>query len=291
MDSVMLDSDTNNCTDDTQASEITAETIAYAARFEHGPRWRWQTAKRFASRDPTDLTNRFDKVIEAAMQWIRSSGIDVLADVKTAGAITCAVAIDQDPAQKLAIQARLLSRQSLDQVALRCRVSVNAVIAYQQLFFDVTDHWCARNWVMIHLDPTINGRQSKLASYALKAAFFGGEHVCEAWLEHFPHLDVNETHNPRTAEGRLRERMECGFQASCLPPLMQLRQIEVAYTSSAITRVPNSRLPDLVKRSISQTVFSALADGLHVPTSDDDHPSSHLFARGDERTVRFEDVA
>ncbi len=291
MDSVTVDFNTNDRAGDTEASDITAETIADTARFVHGLRWRWQTAERFASRDPADLTYRFDKVIEAAMEWIRSSGIGVTANTKTANAVACAVAIDKDPAQRFAIQARLLSRQAFDKVASRCRVSVNVVIAYEQLFFDVSNYLSARSWILIHLDPVMDDGHSNLTSYALKAAYLGGEHVCEAWLEHFSHLSVDETHDLRTEQGRLRERMECGFLASCLPPIMQLKQVHVAYTSTAITRVPNSRLPDLVKRSIDQAVFDSLADCLRVPTSDDDDPPSQVFAESDERTVRIEDVA
>jgi hypothetical protein len=109
------------------------------------------------------------------------------------------------------IQARLLARQPVDEVARRTGVPVAVVNAYQGLFFDVVDCLDARDWVLVRAIGmgTWSGKAFPDHGALLKCfAYFGGPLVLEAVL---PYLvggkDLFDPPLDLSTEGGRREQV------------------------------------------------------------------------------------
>jgi hypothetical protein len=137
----------------------------------------------------------------------------------------------------LMIQAWLLARQPIDEVARRTGVPVAVVNAYQGLFFDVVDCLDARDWVLGHAIwmGAWGGKAFPDHGALLKCfAYFGGPLVLEAVLPYLvggkdlfdPPLDLS------TEEGRREQVVRLAVATQMLPQgaaidkrLYQIREI------------------------------------------------------------------
>jgi hypothetical protein len=120
------------------------------------------------------------------------------------------------------VQARLLARQSFEEVARRTSVPAEAVKSYEALFFNVVGHLAARDWVMtqaILRGHPASGATAQAAVLLKRFGYFGGAAVLESVMPYvIGGRDLwADPPDLATAQGRLDQKVRITVALEMLP--------------------------------------------------------------------------
>lgn len=197
--------------------------------------WRMRRA-RWLARRKRDGDPRYDDTETLrALRYLRAKRDDNteegFADIELAEEIH-----NGNKARRLEIQARLLARQTPEQVAKQLGLSAKAVVAYEALFFHIKDRLNATHWI---IKRAIKGRvfsqsrESQPDVTAKSFAYFGGVRIAELVLPFLLHNTGPLTEPVRldTAEGRTMEKARLAILIQSLPSDAQTnRRLAMAYS-------------------------------------------------------------
>src|SRR5262245_46423013 len=119
------------------------------------PAWRWERAQALVRQGRYVSPRRDDAPTGRAVRYLRQlrrcrQGTQLRKLAVTYHDIHAARQLhERGGTAVVAVQARLLARQSFEEVARRTSVTVEAVKTYEALFFNVTDHLDAKDWVVV----------------------------------------------------------------------------------------------------------------------------------------------
>lgn len=119
------------------------------------PGWRWLRAQYLVDNGMNATRRRDDEPTRRAVHYLRDMGyahgrlprrlIAIYSDIHAARSIH-----EGDSRTALDVQARLLARQTAADISRMTGVATSAIEAYERLFFSVSDHLDAKDWVMSH---------------------------------------------------------------------------------------------------------------------------------------------
>lgn len=137
--------------------------------------------------------------------------------------------------RRLEIQARLLARQTPEQIAKRVDLPAKAIVAFEALFFHVQDRLNATEWIRkqaIKGEIFTPSREAQTDVIAKSLAYFGGVQVLELILPFLLH-NAGPLAAPvqlDTAEGRTMEKARLMLLAQSLPSDAQTnRRLTMGY--------------------------------------------------------------
>jgi hypothetical protein len=215
-----------------------ADPTYWLPGFYRSPQWRMLRAQYRLETGAVHDPRVDDQGVEVAMQLqvppASSQRTDVPQDVLAAFELWLA-----DETLRQLLEARLLTSQSISEIAAACSLSPEVVNAYHTLFFDVRERLHARDWVMVmavrsHPLNDFDGPQPRgVWAYS---AFTGGPRVLEAVVavtlnQPFPAW-LMETlgDNPQREEAYLRLKIKLALaimtakSSSPLGSLIELHQ-------------------------------------------------------------------
>ena len=187
------------------------------------PDWRWLRAQSLVEHGKYITRHRDDKMTGHAVRYLRCCARSSTKVGKQFSAIQAAHRLFLDGGQtKLLVEARVLARQSVEEIAGLTSLPTEVVHSFESLFFDCRPYLKARDWIMAQ---AIKGHEVvKLAGpdrgAVLKSfAFAGGPKVLEAVLPYLlGNRDVFEFPlDLTTPEGRHELRTRLAVAAALLP--------------------------------------------------------------------------
>jgi hypothetical protein len=192
------------------------------------PAWRWRRAQWLAQRGRRCSCRRDDVETRSADGYLRAlarsrPGTPFAAILRRYPAVHGAHQLhEQGGALRVEVQARLLARQSTEEIARRTSVAVEVVQRFEALFFNVIGHLHARDWIVTHaigwwrFDPS-RGRDP--ATLLRAFGYHGGPLLLDAALSYLlgERMRVPPALDPLTPEGRLDRAMRMAILIETLP--------------------------------------------------------------------------
>ncbi|MBI2823150.1 MAG: hypothetical protein HYX69_00500 [Planctomycetia bacterium] len=185
---------------DLDSAEEQHELLAQLALFleaEHvnpcrKPWWRWELAGALSSALSLDDIGSLDPALARAAR-LRRSLQAAPADALPADLTDMAVAyqITQMELRKWHLQARLLARETTEEIADRTGFSEATVDFYEEVFFNVRPHLSARGWIRATVLEAIMD-QSERAFQLAELGYLGGPCVLESVIDGFADYPVEE---------------------------------------------------------------------------------------------------
>ncbi|TWU51146.1 hypothetical protein Poly59_27360 [Rubripirellula reticaptiva] len=248
--------------DGLERERMPAEESRKVFRFSLGPAWRWEKAQLVALRrriskrvecDSTfwQLVNHFYE-LPKEMHESLCGGLQL--DTAAAEAIFV------DPIARLNVEARILARQSPEEVAARTGCAAQTVRDYCSIFFDVLENLGASSWLAVHVFHPEGEFANDLHSVVLRDAYQGGSAVCEHWLERLPVL--GQECDLTTEFGREVKRLELHVRRSQLQRQAPLELGKAAVRIGNLS--PHERVgfidaSEVVERHIAQSLGDILS--------------------------------
>src|SRR5262249_16161037 len=185
------------------------------------PDWRWCRAQWLARRGRRCSCRRDDVETRSAASYLRAlarsrPGTPFTAILRRYPAVHGAHQLrEQGGAVCVELQARLLARQSAEEIARRTSGAVGVVERFGGLFFKVISRLDARDWIVTHavgwwrFDPS-RGRDP--ATLLRAFGYHGGPLLLDAALPYLlgDRMRVPTALDPLTPEGRLDRAMRMG---------------------------------------------------------------------------------
>lgn len=166
------------------------------------PEWRWSAAMDYISRQKEVARSEKSEQIWQAMRYLQSYEAN---DCPTTAAIRRACEINRDPLYRLQIEARLLARYTLKEVAYKTSEPPVVVLWYHDLFFDVLPRLQAKAWLSGVLFDPFSKHTNLFTKSVLRDSYYGRKAVCEHWLSR-----LRELHEPQdltTLRGRENQQL------------------------------------------------------------------------------------
>jgi hypothetical protein len=238
------------------------------------PAWRWERAWDLVQAGRHFSRRRDDELTRRAMAYLRDLR-RCREDRRVKRALTypdvhAALRLhEQGGNTAVEVQARLLARQSFDEVARHTSVPVEAVKMYESLFFQVTDRLDARDWVTSQavgwweFNPA-TGRDP--ATVLRGFAYHGGPLLLDAALPYLlgDRLALQPGHDPTTAEGRLDRFLRLTVLLEMLPwgaqtdtKLFQMHAERLADARKAVSQRP---IEPVVARNATKVLETIAAE-------------------------------
>jgi hypothetical protein len=177
---------------------------------------------------------------------------------------------EQGGAERTAVEARLLARQSPGSIAAACRLPLETVAAFEALFFNIVDRLDATDWIFaaalgsLHV-PT--PPEEQVSAFARHLAYFGGEAVADLVLPRLPRLCVA---GGQPAMGRDGTAVEDRLTTQMRALLLAMTDPEAAFKAAATVdfRADTSRAQSPTVGAICGSLlaksFDAVLDKLAV---------------------------
>jgi hypothetical protein len=186
---------------------IDFDTVRRVERWQYGAPWRWAVAERLVLRGKVRPNTTYDGYIWQAVNFLRHVRVELRGELFGDRKVQLAEAskLHSQASTRWPIEARLLAGEPMDEVAAKAGIGLQVLEDYVALFFDTLDRLTARRWIMdrvIHT-PEANAPPQQVSLY--RAAYIGGRHVCEHWLDHM--RDLGEPTDLSTERGREVERL------------------------------------------------------------------------------------
>ncbi|MCY2990777.1 MAG: hypothetical protein NTY19_23300 [Planctomycetota bacterium] len=206
------------------------------------PDWRWDRAGRLIDDGRYVSRRRDDTETGRAVYFIRAwdrceTDRDFARLARREPELYAAHAIYQDNRDlRMVLEARLLARQTPEQVAQRVGVSAAVVHTYTSVFFDIADRLDARDWICwfaIGVRSLDGPREKALPAVVRLCGYFGGPLVLEAVLKEVPRVPdlFAEPPDLATIDGQIAARVRMFLAVMLLPvnkttlsDLLRLRQ-------------------------------------------------------------------
>ena len=260
--------------------------------------WRWERAQDLVQRGRYFSRHRDDEPTGRAVHYLRALGschterrLEGLA--RSRPDVHAARLLHEGSASTVVeIQARLLARQTPEEIAAITGLPVEVIVAYESLFFNVTDKLHARDWVSAEaigwwrFDPA-TGRNA--ASVLKGFAYHGGLVLLEALLPYLlgGRMQAQPPSDPTTPEGRLDSLIRLVIDLEMLPyssasdlKLFQMHAdlLEEARKTRAMQRngTPMSQNVDEVLEKLAAGALQEAAP----PPSAPDHEAKVSSCRG-----------
>jgi hypothetical protein len=198
------------------------------ASFFRRPDWRWQRACWLVENGHYFSCRRDDADTGRAVHYLRAlarcrHSVPTPAVLKRFGGIHAARQLHQGGgATRLLVQARILARQTSDEIARRTGVPGQVIEAYESLFYHTRNFLDARDWIFaqaIHGDKILDATVPATGVLLKTFAYCGGPAVLEAVIPYLlggkdlfdPPLDLS------TFEGRREQMIRLAVAAQMLP--------------------------------------------------------------------------
>jgi hypothetical protein len=262
---------------------MTSTNASYPQRQRHSPTrsvaWRWERAHDLVREGRYYSRHRDDAETGRAVHYLRAlnrcrHGGDLERLQRFHPEVYAAHQLHDGGDRTLEVQARLLTGQDLDGIVRITGVPIDALTAYEALFFNVRDRLHARDWIVAaaigwwHFDPA-RGRDTRTVLRAF--AYHGGPLVVDAVLPYLlgGRLRLPPSSDTSTPEGQLDRVIRAAIELETLPwgakvdrRLMQINATLLeAKKRAAVERRNHSIVAANVVEVLDKVATGALQEG------------------------------